>query len=334
MQPIENNKANRSVIDDYGTDIAGAYYRNYHNGIYIRGNTDLASHKAQTLYSDYINSIITANPIEYQKKHFSKMEVDDIIDAVLLVLEIILGPSLCKSDECLNFFRSIEQTNTDSILDGICLVTVDKHGIKHYQTKISKLDSISSIVALTHEFMHYYIHSHDIAYVDKKFYYEEIMSLLAEKIACQIIKDQRVGDITKKIENTRLEVVSWHYNEGLNEYEQAINIHDLLKRIASFNSSAKKDLERMESDIPWLKSDVQIRRYMEYAKALRESYGIGYLYAENLFQKILDDSKNLDYIRNILKGNPISQVLNYYDINPEVEETYQVAKQKIKRMCS
>lgn len=329
----KSNNSNTTVIDQYGSDIANAYYRNCRSGVYRRDNIDLASPQATNLYNGYITSVINANPIEYKKKHFKELEVDDIIDEVLNILIYLLGPKFFKQDECFNFFKAVEQTDSEDILDGICLITLNANGKKDYHVKVARLDSISSVIALTHEFIHYYLHLHDIAYVDHKFYYEEIMSILAEKIACEILTSDGVGDITKKIENTRLEVISWHYNAGLQGYNEAVNVHNFLKGIAMINSRVKSDLERMEKDIPWLRSEVQTKRYLEYAKALRESYGLGYLYAENLFQKCLDNPTNIQKIQGILQGECIGDTLKYFGIKSDDEKTYEVARQKIKRMC-
>ena len=85
------------------------------------------------------------------------------------------------------------------------------------------------------------------------------------------------------------------------------------------------------SSYPWL-IDTNLRNaYLLYYSNLAYSYGFGYIYAEALFNKYLEDNnKTSSKVKDTLNGNiKMDELFNYYKIGIN-QPTITTAKQKVK----
>ena len=312
-------------------DVSLAYYNNWHNNIYMHKNVDLQDTLAKDLYQNYINTIIDVNPKEYFKSSFIKLSKKEIKNIVGEIIIYIFGNNEEIKNELNNFFNSIVENQSKSIFNSTCLVLKeDNHKI--FKIDAPALNNISSIVTLCHEFTHYHLHIHDNAYVDKKHYYEEILSILVELITIHMLKEKEISDIRNKIINTRLEIIAWHYSTHLEEIDKLIQTYIKVYKISQINPLALKDRQKLEQNCSWLKNEFNYKRYTEYDKSLRESYGLGFLYAYNLLVKILEDKNNLIKIRELLNGHSISDLLEYYQISTSNFTTYEKVNTMVRQI--
>ena len=171
--------------------------------------------------------------------------------------------------------------------------------------------------------------SHKEINLNKKYYYTEIFSILGEKIAANKVEELiKCQDMVRKIENTRLNGIVWHYKDRFEEMTALQKIYNQAKKGFVPPSTS---IEEMEKECPWLKGGSIKESYNIYRDNLAYSYGFGYIYAENLYKKYIEDQEKTTYdINKVLNGeNKINSLLSNYNIGIN-QQSITVAKQKIK----
>ena len=149
--------------------------------------------------------------------------------------------------------------------------------------------------------------------VNKKRYYQEILPLYAEKYSIQYLtKISKDKDFEKKVESSRVEGIVWHFTYKIKDVEDILQVYDNAKKI-----NDTKTIELLEHNYPFFKTSQGRQDMKNYFKCLRDSYGIGYLYADALYRKGLIDSKVLKQKLNAIftHEETLEEVLKYYDIS-------------------
>ena len=171
---------------------------------------------------------------------------------------------------------------------------------------------------------HYYLNKIGINY-NKKRYYEEIMAILAEKIAAQVVQLHACErDFYDKMTEHRLETITWHYNLHLPEMECLLSEVSKLEKRAKTDPFARMQLEGLKLQLPLLRTGKGVSAIRGYYQNLADGYGIGFLYSESLLAKYLDDEKAFHTQLAKVTGHEIGlqQMLNYYGINASSNEVY------------
>ena len=294
--------------------IAYSYGRLLEQGVYISGNPDLENHRANERYHNIIKRVVEANPIEYLEKDFDYMDSDIVFEYTLDILKKIFGDSKEIIDAYKDFIKSIEISGDKSPMNGYVYRMVNTaNNTSIFQTVIPTIKSQSSVTCLIHEFMHYYFQKNDIEY--KKAYYEEILSILFEKIASEYVEeDFKDKDFIRKIENIRLSSI--HYHNSTKKDEMKL----FKKAVLSVNNSDKDNYIKFLED------------YEKHHARMSESYGIGYIYAESLYNLYKSDlSAFQKKMREIFsRETSLQDTLDYFDINMCNKKVFEQAKNKIR----
>ena len=117
----------------------------------------------------------------------------------------------------------------------------------------------------------------------------------------------------KKIESIRLDTIKWHYKDKVDE------------------------TNKYKGQIKYL-NDIYTKRMIEesllYENDLSLSYGLGYLYAEHLFQLFIDNPSSVSIqLQKVLYGEEsLENLLGYYNISTNNKETFEIAKKKIRKI--
>ena len=291
--------------------------------------TDLSSKETQRKYNSYIDSIAAFKPREYQTSDFSDIKYEDFINLTIQIIEKIFGNIDIKA-ELIEFFNTIHCSNSPEILNGIALTIKDDKNKITRITEIPNVSKISSIVTIIHEFIHFHCHKMNMDF-NKKTYYEEILSIYAEKMAASVISNlQRSPEFLRKIEETRLESIVWHYKVHPSELAFAIESYNEAKR-HSKDPEFRKYMGIVENNLPWIKSPSRIKTVLQYKENLRASYGLGYLYAESLLRYYIMDPKITETaVRQTLVGDKtLKELLDYFDISANNDQVYDRVQQKL-----
>ena len=134
--------------------------------------------------------------------------------------------------------------------------------------------------------------------------------------------------MVRKIENTRLNGIVWHYKDRFEEMTALQKIYNKAKKGFVPPSTS---IEEMEKECPWLKGGSIKESYNIYRDNLAYSYGFGYIYSENLYKKYQEDKEKTTYdINKVLNGDErIDSLLKNYNIGIN-QQSITVAKQKVK----
>lgn len=278
--------------------------------------TDLDDQKALERYNKLM-TFISKKPLKiYKFDDFEDYDEEFIFETFTEVIISIFGCNDKIVDEIKSFIQNIRYKESDEILDGYSIQMLNKvTGNIEYSILIPSIRNLSAIVCLSHEFIHYHLQSNNLE--NKIFQYGEILSIYAEKIATHIVEEKKLDlDITKKIENVRLDGVVWHNVTNKQEVRNAVKLYS--------------SIQGMDKNIQDIKEI--FFNYKKYSIALAQSYGIGYIYAENLYQMYLNDSKiATEKINNVLSGeDTLESILAYYNISTNNKETFENAKMKVR----
>jgi hypothetical protein len=309
------------------------------DGKIIKGNPDLANGKANQKYNKFINDVQAVKAHEYLVTDFKKIGRKDVIDMSIHIIILLFGEQAVP--EAIEFFKRLipAQTRSMACLDGVALSIVNREtGEKQEMTQVPDVETSSSVVAIVHEFVHYYIGKMNID-MTKKRYYHEILSIMAEKIAHLVIQQNtKEPSFSQKIEESRLEALGYHYSTQLPALEERIKEHgELKRRAAKGDFMAAMILAKMESEIPLIDTPANIAILRDYYRSQAESYGIGYLFGDYLAKRFLDDHDTFQKQIAALQGHDktIQDLLDYYGINLKnyevynsVNDTLQLVKQK------
>ena len=316
------SKSEKNIVQSFMNDLKTRKY--------IPEPVEFKSNKAKKLYDSFIDLTVSSKPKIYHQNDFIKFSYEDITNIFLYTVYNILGQSKEVNEAIKEFFESIKISNDEEIFSGVNLNIVHKETGKIKRIiEVPSINNTSSIVSLIHEFIHMYISKKNMS-IQKKYYYNEILSIYAEKVATDIIEKNIMeeNNFTKKIENTRLEGISWHYKDRIDELELAQKSFNLTKNSSNPN---KNFLIELISSYPWLIDTNLKNAYLLYYSNLAYSYGFGYIYAEALFNKYLEDNnKTSSKVKDTLNGNiKMDELFNYYKIGIN-QPTITTAKQKVK----
>ncbi len=288
------------------------YVESCKEGVYVPCN-DLINQQQRERYNKYINLITLKNISPFYLESFKKGNREEIFFIFIYIVVTIFGESDSISDELKVFLSGIIENGSNEVLDGVTskLINTNTKDIL-YITQIPSVTNYSAIVCLFHEFVHFHFQKNDS--LCSVFHRGEILSILGEKIASYFVDKQNVDDkFSYKIDIDRLECIKWHYTKKLNE----LNMLKMFSK-ETFNPNMKRLYEE----------------YIKYFIDLAQSYGIGFLYAENLFQIFLDDPK--EFTKNLRKvllfEQSINDMLEHYDISTNNKKTFDNAKIKIKTL--
>lgn len=292
-------------------------------GIYIPSNVDLENTKAVRLYRDYIGTVNSIKPKEYLSKDFDVVDRKDVINISYEAIRRIFGKDLL--DEFREFMSTVRLNDGKTILDGVSLRLVNRYNENDIirVTEVSSIDLSCSAFSIVHEFIHYYISKYNIS-IERKKYYEEILSIYGEIIAAKLCEEYFGNSIEKKCDETRLEGVNWHYfvhPAEIDEVRKQLRLHPEFKEVV-FQS------------VPWLKNNSEFLKEENYRKQLADSYGMGYLYARYLSLLASGDSDKVNgKVSDVLSGElGLQDMLNYFGINTKNRTMYDEVNKHIRTL--
>ena len=321
------------AYENYEMALIGSFGEEVEKGIVKPENTDIQGNNAQTKYNRYLTNITNLKPREYQTSEFETIGKKDIFEKAFTIIVSIFG------DKCipiaLEYFKHLVPSGAKEALDGISLTIIDKRdGSEKKIVEVPDFETSSNIVTIVHEFVHYYLNKLAVDF-NKKRYYEEIIPILCEKIASQIVElHNQEKDFYNKITEHRLEGISWHYNSNLTSMNSLINEHEKLKRQASKDMFARMQLLSFEQQMPFFKTAKGISILKGYYTNMADGYGIGFLYSESLLLKFLDDNHTfqLQLAKLTEKDQSIQELLTYYGIHARNNEVYDLANERIEQI--
>ena len=301
---------NSDPATKYDMEMAHSYTYKLKNNICISENIDLSNQKSLERYNKFVKLVISKNPKEYKINDFKSISKNETIYLFKNIIYMILGKTEFIDNLLNNFINLIFINGSDNPMDGQVIQLYDmKTNNIVYSVRINNLETVASVVCLSHEFMHYYemINKMDL---NKKTYYDEILSIFAEKFASYVLEGQGSSDIVNKIENNRLDVIKFHYTERPKDVEETRLFAE------KFND---ENLYKF------------YKEYKIYSKVIAESYGFGYIYGEGLFQLYLTDINFRNDFSNMLnKKISLQEILNKYSINMENKDIIELSKKKMR----
>lgn len=323
------------AYENYESVLIKGFGEELSTGKILRENIDLTSSKPRRNYEQYISKVSAFQPREFKIDRFPKMGLDRVVDMSTSIIVAIFGEKVLPILE--DYYKVLYQAETTDPLEGISLIAVNT--ITNEKTEIVEVPSMeysSTITTIVHEFSHYLLRNLNIDFAKKR-YYEEIISIYAEKISNLYISMElglEGNRFLQQIEECRLEGINWHYNTNLPAMEMMLLEYRKLKQASKTNIFMACKLAEIENSLPILKQANGESILKAYYKNLADSYGIGYLFAETLYQKHLDDYRTLGIqIRKLLeKEQTLQDLLNYYGINTRNPEVYRNVDEKIQEL--
>jgi hypothetical protein len=321
------------AYEDYEMALVRCFGEEVESGIIRPENTDIQSNKSRTKYNRYISSIKDINPREYLTSEFEELGQRRVFEKAFEIIINIFGQD--SIPYALNYFKLLVPAGTKEVLNGVSLTIEDKRdGSLIEQVEIPDFETSSNIVTIVHEFAHYYLNKIKISY-NKKRYYEEIMAILAEKIAAKTVQLHTCeSDFYNKMTEHRLEIITWHYGKHLPETEFFVSEIAKLEKRAKTDMFARIQLEQIRSQMPVLRTAQGISAIKGYYQNLADGYGIGFLYSESLLERFLDDEHafhiQLAKVTNHEIG--LQQMLNYYGINASNNQVYETVDKRLEEI--
>lgn len=321
-----------TLFEDAEISLAKCFMEQVNNKKYILQPTELKSNKTQRMYNSFIDYVKESKPQTYYQSDFIQLSEKDVIDIFANTILTLLGSNNQIIEEIKEFLSILTVSNDNEILSGIKLTIENrKTGEKQETIEVPSISNTSSIVSLVHEFIHFHISKNNIN-LNKKYYYEEIFSIYAEKVATYYVEKllNQQENLEKKIENTRLDGIVWHYKGRLEEIRDLQKLYNNGKRNNSLNPEMIREIERT---CPWINNSKLREAYFNYRDNLAYSYGFGYLYGESLFKRFVEDEEKTTYdINKVLRGeSQIEKLFSDYNIGIN-QPTITTAKQKVKKV--
>ena len=311
------------AYEDYEIGLIKSFGNEVSAGIIKSENTDVQSNKARTKYNRYISAISKIQPREYLTKEFKKIGQKEVLESAFAIIIDIFGEKAIPYAQ--NYFKILVTSNAKEVLNGVSLTLEDtRTGKIIEQVEIPDFETSSNIVTIVHEFAHYYLKKVDISY-NKKRYYEEIMAILAEKIAAQQVGlYTNENDFYNQITEHRLETITWHYGKQIPIMEALLRDYPILERKSKTDILAKMQLEELRLRLPVLRTANGVSAIRGYYQNMADGYGIGFLYSESLLAKYLDDKRLFHTQLAKVTGHEVGlqQMLNYYGISATSNEVY------------
>ncbi len=302
-------------------------------GEIILENQDLKFSKQISRYNKYLASITKVHPRSYRTKEFMRIKEQQLLEISLYVIINIFGEKVIPI--VLDYYKHLCPSNADEILDGINITAVNQETNEVIKlVEVPDLETTSNIVTIVHEFVHYYLEYLKIP-ANKQRYYDEILSIYAEKIAKIMVEEiTHERNYSSRIEEQRLETILWHYKQNLPSAICVADLYSELKR-RSINSRLSFtdviNIQQLEQQFPFIKQSNGVSLLKGYYKNMADSYGIGYLYSESLLARYLDDKKvaTRELGKYLSSEQTLEELLSYYNISTNNPETFEIAKKKI-----
>lgn len=321
------------AYENYEMALIASFGEEVEKGIILPENTDIQGNNARTKYNRYISSIANLRPREYQTSEFENLGRKYVFEKAFTIIVNIFGEKCIPV--ALDYFQHLSPSGAKEVLNGISLTVVDKRdGSEMKMVEIPDFETSSNIVTIVHEFAHYYLNKLGVDF-NKKRYYEEIISILCEKIASQIVELHTCErDFYDRMTEHRLEGISWHYNSNLTAMTGLLSEHERLRRQSSKDIFAKMQLMSFEQQMPIIRTAKGISALKGYYQNLADGYGIGFLYSESLLAKFLDDNHTfqLQLERLTEKDQSLQDLLTYYGINARSNEVYDLVNKRIEEI--
>ena len=311
------------AYEDYELALIKSFGDEVDSGIIRPENSDIQSNKARTKYNRYISSLTDIQPREYLTSEFEEVGKRYVFEKSFQIIVSIFGEKAIPF--AFDYFKLLVPSGAKEVLNGVSLTIEDtRDGSIIEQVEIPDFETTSNIVTIVHEFAHYYLNKIGINY-NKKRYYEEIMAILAEKIAAQVVQLHACErDFYDKMTEHRLETITWHYKLHLPEMESLLSEVSKLEKRSKTDPFARMQLEGLKLQLPLIRTGKGVSAIRGYYQNLADGYGIGFLYSESLLAKYLDDEKAFHAQLAKVTGHEIGlqQMLNYYGINATSNEVY------------
>ena len=313
------------AYSDYEVALVDAYLNDVRRGKINPVNTDLQSNNARNSYNGYLNGIIRLQPKEFLVTDFETVDFSIFRDLCIEIVALVFGEEFIE--DFVLYFQTIRQNGSKEFLDGI-VISYGMEGTDEVigrETEIPNISCLGCIVTVMHEFVHFLASKYKMDF-NKKRYYEEILSILVEKITADYLTHCTSDkEVSRKVNLTRLESIKFHY-ENLTQIEQVFELYNSQKK----QGDNLLSLALLERKFPFFKN----RRSINYWRNLADSYGMGFLYSESLFSIFYSDPKELLIgLRKTLKGDlELRKFLSRYQINANNDEVYEKANLRIKTL--
>ena len=314
----------KALIREYGNDIE--------SGKILPDNKDISNGKARNKYNQYISSIIKLKPREFNITSFPIMGIGKVIELSTAIIVTIYGEQILPVLE--EFFEVLTPSETLAALDGISLSILNKETLEEVKiVEVPDLKYSSTITTIVHEFTHFLLKKYNVDF-SKKRYYEEILSIYAEKLANIFIANElKTGKalFQGKMEECRLEIINWHYDFNLPLLEQNITHYNRLRQKKEKTLGDMHTIASIEQSIPQVKTAKGQSILRGYYQNMADSYGIGYLYGTSLVERHLDDFATIKkQLTSVLEGRlSFQDLLNYYDISARNYRVYDTVEKEL-----
>lgn len=295
---------------------------------------DFKSQKIVKKFDSWINKVSDLNPQEYCISSMKTLDTEMVLTLSLKIIIDIFGETTDIQEEFLSFCKTIVNENLDSLLDGQHLTGYDttNGNVVYEQTSLPNLQYTSSVVAIVHEFAHYFCSKRKLD-PTKKRYYWEIIPIYCEKYAVRLMsKFLQDPEFLKKLESTRINSVVWHQLIHPQEINKVIEGYRNLQKMTGMQARLLKTAT--EEKIPWIKTSQGIQAMRGYKKCMADSYSLGYLYAAALHRMGSVDERNVkNNMQLFFKGEKsLEELLSYYNITTENYSIYDDSYQELKRI--
>lgn len=307
---LENFLRSYDIYTQNNMLAAHSYSNDLDDNIYIKDNIDLDNQKALERYNKFIKLIISRNPIEYKIDKFEQISEKECIDTFKEIIYKIFINNSEIDNIIYNFIDNIIITDRDEPLNGqvVQMLNTETNEIK-YKVRIPNIKNTGGIVCLSHEFMHYYSCINNLDY-NKKMYYKELLSILAEKYASYYLEGKGSTNIIKMINSIRFSVIKFYYKDRVEDIEF------LRKKADKFNNPYAFRL---------------YHEYKTYNKVIGEAYGLGFIYSEILFNLIINDNNFINELNQVFnKNTTIQELLDCYIINMKNKEVLEESKKQLR----
>lgn len=321
------------AYENYEMDLISSFGYEVEQGIINPNNTDIQGNNARNKYNKYISSIISLNPKEYLTTDFEELGRTRVFEKAFEIIIYIFGNKVIP--EALEYFKHLVPSGAKEPLNSICLTKTDTlTGDTTTIVEIPDFKTSSNIVTIVLEFSHYYLNKVGVDF-NKKRYYEEIIAILCEKIASQIVELHTCQiDFYDKMTEHRLETISWHYSKNLQEMNSLLEEYAKLEKRAKTDLFDRMRLQQFQTQMPIIRTAKGISALRGYYQNMADGFGIGFLYSESLLERFLDDNfafqAQLDKLIN--HEQSLQDLLNYYGINARSNEVYDIANKRIEEI--
>ena len=286
--------------------------------------------KAERKYNENIKKLISLNPTEYFISEIPAIEKNEFIELSNLIAHDIFGDKNMDEFNDLVSFK-LKTNGSNMIFDGISSDTMNLiTGERIRNIEIPDFYHVSSIITLLHEYTHYHMQlRNDI--IEKKQHLNEVPSIYVEKLATRKLKELlKLSDLEQKIQETRLEVIVWHYVTHPEEVIKFINMYKNIKNNQSFPEMVMK----IEKECPWVMTNESQRMFNMYRKSIAASYGLGYLFSESLLNKYEEDelTATKKLMEAVDRDITLTELLDYYKINATSNKTYETVNKTLDKV--